>query len=85
MLSSIVLHVYLRICLGKSEIAFTIQVAFLLLACLCAVVRNTSFCGSLSSMTGTATEGATQVGTLGIGRFSEKENPAMATSLQVLS
>ena len=80
-----VLHVYLRICIGKLDIAFAIQSTFLLLARLCAIVRNTSFCGSLSSMTGTATEGATQVRTFGIGRFSEKENPAMATSLQVLS
>ena len=73
----------LRVCIGEPEIAFAIQLAFLLLACLCAVVRNTAFYGSLSSMTGTATEGATQVRTFGIGRFSEKENSALSTSLQV--
>ena len=78
-----VLHVYLRICIGKPEITVAIQLAFLLLACLCAVVRNTSFCGTLPAMTGTTTKGATQVAALGIGRFSEKENSAMSTSLQV--
>jgi len=36
-------------------------------------------------MTGTATEGATQVGALGIGGLGEKENPAMTTSLQIVS
>ena len=36
-------------------------------------------------MIGTATEGATQVGALGIGGLGEKENPAMTTSLQVFS
>lgn len=34
-------------------------------------------------MRGTATEGATQVRTFGIGRLSEKENVTMSTSLQV--
>ncbi len=36
-------------------------------------------------MTHTATERATQVGAIGIGRLGEKENPAMPTSLEVLS
>lgn len=36
-------------------------------------------------MTHTATEGATQVGALGIGGLGEEENPAMATSLQIVS
>jgi hypothetical protein len=80
-----VLHVHLGVCIGEPEIPFTIQLAFLLLACLCAIVRNTSFCGTLLAMIGTATKGATQVGTLGIGRLGEKEYPAMATSLQVVS
>ena len=80
-----VLHVYLRTYIGEPEIPFTIQLAFLLLACLCAIVRNTSFRSILPALIGTATEGATQVGTLGIGRLGEKEYPAMATSLQVVS
>jgi hypothetical protein len=82
-LNSGILHRYLRICLGEPEITFTIQLTFFLLACLCAVVRNTSFCGTLFAMRGTATKGATQVSALGIGRLGEKENPAMSTSLQV--
>jgi len=85
LLNCIVLHLYLRVCIGEPEIAFAIQLAFLLLARLCAIVRNTSFCGALPAMTGTATEGATQVGALGIGGLGEKENPAMTTSLQVVS
>jgi len=76
-----VLHVYLRICIGKPEITVAIQLAFLLLACLCAVVRNTSFCGTLLAMTGTTTKGTTQVGALDIGRLGEKENTTMSTSL----
>jgi len=76
---------YLRVCIGEPEIAFAIQLAFLLLACLCAIIRTTSFSGTLLAMTHTATEGATQVGALGIGGLGEEENPAMATSLQIVS
>ena len=76
-------HEHVRICLGEPEITFAIQSAFLLLARLCAVVRHTSFCRTLPAMTGAASKGTTQVVTLGIGWLSEKENPAMSTSLQV--
>ena len=78
-----VLYAYLRISLGDPEITVAIQLAFLLLACLCAIVRNTSFCAAMLTMTHTATKGATQVGAIGIGRLGEKENTTMSTSLQV--
>ena len=85
MLNRGILQGHLGICLGAAEVTFTIQLAFLLLTCLCAVVRTTSFCRTLTAMRGTATKGATQVATLGIGRLSEKEYPAMSTSFEIVS
>jgi hypothetical protein len=78
-------HGPLRIRLGRPEITFAIQLAFFLLACLCAVVGNSSFCGTFSAMAGTATKGATKVAMFGIGRLSDKEDPAMPTSFAVVS
>jgi hypothetical protein len=85
MLNNRVLHGNLGICLGVPEITFSIQLLFFLLACLCAVVRTTSFCGTLLAMTVTAPKGATKVAALGIGGLSEKENPAMPTSFAIVS
>lgn len=76
-------HGRLRVCPGQPEITFAIQSTFLLPARLCAVVRDASFCGTLPAMAGTATKGATQIVAPGIGRLSEKEDPAMSTSLQI--
>jgi hypothetical protein len=85
MFNSRLLYGHLRICVDAVEVTFAIQLAFLLLACLCSVIRNTSFCGTLPAMRNAAAKGTAQVASLGIGRLGEEENLAISTTFEVIS
>jgi hypothetical protein len=74
----------LNIRFGRPQVTLAILDAFFLPAELCAVICDASLCGTLPAVCGTAAEGATQVASLAITRFGNKENPAVPAPLEVI-